>query len=433
VKIAGMDGKQWTRIIAAWSGWLMDGYVSISYALVAATIAPIIFGPTKYALVATFLGFAVTSLSRVLGSLFFGNFLGDRLGRRKMLTVTVFGFSIFGFSIGFVPTYSQVGFLAPLIMYLLLFFVGFFAGAEYGGGAALASESAPPSKRNFVGAFVQSGFGVGYFIVSLVYSLMSLHFGQSLFNSTDWRYLFFSAIIPGMISLATRFGSLDSTVFTEMSAKREISKHPILDLFRESPRALIFAIFITSGILYINSGTLSYYPTVMHEYLKLNDSSIGYFIALINLISLFGVWIGGLISLKFQARKLSMFFYSLIFAIFFYPLLLLGYSQNGTYIILGFGFQAFLEAIIFASLPTFLAETFSKKFRSTAVGFSYNMGAVIGGFAPTIISVFEITSFSTVPWALNLLAGSAILLFGVFMSRETWNPSSNKTTDAITQ
>jgi len=428
-----MDGKQWTRIIAAWSGWLMDGYVSISYALVAATIAPIIFGPTKYALVATFLGFAVTSLSRVLGSLFFGNFLGDRLGRRKMLTVTVFGFSIFGFSIGFVPTYSQVGFLAPLIMYLLLFFVGFFAGAEYGGGAALASESAPPSKRNFVGAFVQSGFGVGYFIVSLVYSLMSLHFGQSLFNSTDWRYLFFSAIIPGMISLATRFGSLDSTVFTEMSAKREISKHPILDLFRESPRALIFAIFITSGILYINSGTLSYYPTVMHEYLKLNDSSIGYFIALINLISLFGVWIGGLISLKFQARKLSMFFYSLIFAIFFYPLLLLGYSQNGTYIILGFGFQAFLEAIIFASLPTFLAETFSKKFRSTAVGFSYNMGAVIGGFAPTIISVFEITSFSTVPWALNLLAGSAILLFGVFMSRETWNPASNKTTDAITQ
>ena len=428
-----MDGKQWTRIIAAWSGWLMDGYVSISYALVAATIAPIIFGPTKYALVATFLGFAVTSLSRVLGSLFFGNFLGDRLGRRKMLTVTVFGFSIFGFSIGFVPTYSQVGFLAPLIMYLLLFFVGFFAGAEYGGGAALASESAPPSKRNFVGAFVQSGFGVGYFIVSLVYSLMSLHFGQSLFNSTDWRYLFFSAIIPGMISLATRFGSLDSTVFTEMSAKREISKHPILDLFRESPRALIFAIFITSGILYINSGTLSYYPTVMHEYLKLNDSSIGYFIALINLISLFGVWIGGLISLKFQARKLSMFFYSLIFAIFFYPLLLLGYSQNGTYIILGFGFQAFLEAIIFASLPTFLAETFSKKFRSTAVGFSYNMGAVIGGFAPTIISVFEITSFSTVPWALNLLAGSAILLFGVFMSRETWNPSTNKTTDAITQ
>ncbi len=428
-----MDGKQWTRIIAAWSGWLMDGYVSISYALVAATIAPIIFGPTKYALVATFLGFAVTSLSRVLGSLFFGNFLGDRLGRRKMLTVTVFGFSIFGFSIGFVPTYSQVGFLAPVIMYLLLFFVGFFAGAEYGGGAALASESAPPSKRNFVGAFVQSGFGVGYFIVSLVYSLMSLHFGQSLFNSTDWRYLFFSAIIPGMISLATRFGSLDSTVFTEMSAKREISRHPILDLFRESPRALIFAIFITSGILYINSGTLSYYPTVMHEYLKLNDSSIGYFIALINLISLFGVWIGGLISLKFQARKLSMFFYSLIFAIFFYPLLLLGYSQNGTYIILGFGFQAFLEAIIFASLPTFLAETFSKKFRSTAVGFSYNMGAVIGGFAPTIISVFEITSFSTVPWALNLLAGSAILLFGVFMSRETWNPSSNKTTDAITQ
>lgn len=433
MKIAGMDGKQWTRIIAAWSGWLMDGYVSISYALVAATIAPIIFGPTKYALVATFLGFAVTSLSRVLGSLFFGNFLGDRLGRRKMLTVTVFGFSIFGFSIGFVPTYSQVGFLAPLIMYLLLFFVGFFAGAEYGGGAALASESAPPSKRNFVGAFVQSGFGVGYFIVSLVYSLMSLHFGQSLFNSTDWRYLFFSAIIPGMISLATRFGSLDSTVFTEMSAKREISRHPILDLFRESPRALIFAIFITSGILYINSGTLSYYPTVMHEYLKLNDSSIGYFIALINLISLFGVWIGGLISLKFQARKLSMFFYSLIFAIFFYPLLLLGYSQNGTYIILGFGFQAFLEAIIFASLPTFLAETFSKKFRSTAVGFSYNMGAVIGGFAPTIISVFEITSFSTVPWALNLLAGSAILLFGVFMSRETWNPSTNKTTDAITQ
>ena len=427
-----MDGKQWTRIIAAWSGWLMDGYVSISYALVAATIAPIIFGPTRYALVAAFLGFAVTSVSRVAGSLIFGNYLGDRLGRRKMLTITVFGFSIFGFSIGFVPTYSHVGLAAPAIMYTLLLFVGFFAGAEYGGGAALASESAPPARRNFVGAFVQSGYGVGYFIVSIVYTLMSLHFGQSLFNSTDWRYLFYSSLIPGLISLITRFGSRESDVFNEMTAKKTVSKHPMIDLFRESPRTLVFAIVICAGLLYINSGTLSYYPTVMHK-LNISDSSLGLYVALINLISLFGVWIGGLISLKYQGRRHSMFVYTIIFAFLFYPLLLLGFSTSGTYIILGFGFQSFLEALIFASLPTFLAETFSKKYRSTAIGFSYNVGAVFGGFAPSIISLAELSTFSVTPWAINLLIASVILLFGVFMARETWNPASNKVTDAITQ
>jgi MFS family permease len=430
VKLIGMDGNQWKRILAAWSGWIMDGYVSISYSLVAFTIAPIIFGPTRFALVAAFLGVAVTSLSRIIGSLVFGNFIGDRLGRRRMLTITVFGFSIFGFSVGFVPTYSQVGYLAPVIMYTVLFFVGLFAGAEYGGGAALASESAPPEKRNFVGAFVQSGFGVGYFIVSLVYSALSIHFGQTLFNSTDWRYLFYSAIIPGLFAIITRFGSRDTDVFNQMKEKKEVVKHPMLDLFRKSPRALEVAVTITTGLLFINSATLSYYPTVMH-YQKISDSSIGIYVALINLISLFGVWIGGILSLKFQGRRLSMFFYSSLFLALFYPLLLLGYSTSGTHIILGYGFQAFIEAMIFASLPTFLAETFSKTYRSTAIGFSYNLGAVIGGFAPTIISLFEITTFSLTPWAVSIFALTVVLIGGVFISRETWSSHSQKSSDVI--
>lgn len=433
MKLVGMDGNQWKRILAAWSGWLMDGYVSISYSLVAFTIAPIIFGPTRYALVAAFLGVAVTSLSRIIGSLVFGNYIGDRLGRKRMLTITVFGFSIFGFSVGFVPTFAQVGYFAPVVMYTVLFFVGLFAGAEYGGGAALASESAPPEKRNFVGAFVQSGFGVGYFVVSLVYAALSIHFGQTLFNKTDWRYLFYSAIIPGLFAIITRFGTKDTDVFNQMVREKKVVKHPMIDLFRKSPRALAIAVIITAGLLFINSATLSYYPTVMH-YQHISDSSIGLYVALINLISLFGVWIGGILSLKFQARRFSMLFYSILFLALFYPLLLLGYSTSGTHIVLGYGFQAFIEAMVFASLPTFLAETFSKTYRSTAIGFTYNLGAVIGGFAPSIISVFELSStFSVAPWAISIFALTIVLVGGVLLSKETWTSHSDKVNDVIAE
>ena len=143
-----INRTQMAQILSAFSGWLMDGYTSIAYVVVAVTISGVFF-PSNFSdsLLLTFLGLAVGAVARYLGSITLGNFLGDKLGRRKMLLYSIVGFSFFSFLIAFLPTYKTAGYLATIMLYVLLFLVGIFAGAEYSGGTALSMEAIPQEKK----------------------------------------------------------------------------------------------------------------------------------------------------------------------------------------------------------------------------------------------------------------------------------------------
>lgn len=398
----------------------MDGYVTIAYALVVVTISSLFF-PSGVGIIGGLFGLAFGAISRSIGSLFLGNFLGDKLGRKRMLTLTILLFSIFSALIGLLPTYSQVGIMAPVLLYLLLFIVGLFAGAEYGGGAALSTESVPAERRGFVGAFVQSGFGTGYFVASFVLAALGIIFAGNEFSSIGWRVLFFTTLIPGILTLIIRAFTQESEVFKEAVEKEEVEYAPAVGMVKEAFVPMILAILITSGLLYINTGTFSYYPTFIHNYLKNgNIVDVGLVVAVINLISLFGIWVGGAVSNLLGGRKASMLLYTVIFMVLAYPLILIGDSSNIGYEILGFGIQAFVEAMIFSTLPAFLSETFSKKYRTTAVGFTYNAGGIVGGFAGAFITLTAGLVEIKVAWTLNLIIAGLVMLTGIILSRETW-------------
>ncbi len=433
MKVYGLNGQQWIRILAAWSGWLMDGYVSIAYLLMTGYIA-VVFFPAHFAesLIYTVLGFAVGSIARVVGSLVFGNYFGDRLGRRNMLMVTVVGFSVFSFLIGLLPTYNTAGYLALALLYILLFLIGLFAGAEYGGGTALYAESVPADKRGFVGSFVQSGYGTGYFLVAGVFAILGLFYTTSQFESFGWRIIFFTTIIPGLIAIITRFGAKESAVFTEMVKKQEVERTPIFNMIREQPLPVLFAIFVTTGLLFINSGTFGFYPILMSpEINNIAATTSGSILVVVNLISLLGVWFGGFLSTKIPGRRLAMLIYSVIFLIALYPLTMYGVSTNSSVLYFAFSLQAFLEAMIFSTLPAFLAEKFSKRYRTTAVGFTYNAGGIVGGFTPTLILLFSSGYGLMNSWFLNMALANILLIVGLALSVETW--SRNKTRDVITE
>lgn len=419
--VYGLNKKQWVQIFSSWSGWLMDGYVSIAYALVIVTISPLFF-PNNIGIIGGFIGLAFGAISRSVGSLFLGNFLGDRIGRKRMLTLTILLFSVFSALIGVLPTYSQAGILSPFLLYLLLFTVGIFAGAEYGGGAALSTESVPAERRGFVGAFVQSGFGTGYFIAGFVLAALGIIFTGSQFLAIGWRVLFFTTLIPGVLTLIIRAVTPESEVFKEMVSDTGAERVPVLGMIKEAAGPMMLAILITTGLLYINTGTFAFYPSVLQADLSDNNVvTVGFVIALINLISLFGVWFGGAISNLMGGRKVSMIVYTILFLITAYPLIELGYSPNIYSEVLGFGLQAFIEAMIFSTLPAFLSETFSKKYRTTAVGFTYNAGGIIGGFAAAFITLTAgFVSFKTA-WVLNLAVAGIIMIAAIAASRETWS------------
>ena len=423
--VYGLNKNQWIQVISAWLGWLLDGYTTIAYALVALTISSVFFPPSLKVLgiVLTFAGFGVGALARSIGSLVLGNFLGDKMGRKNMLVITILGFSFLSASKSVLPGYNKLGIFSPILLYVILFFEGLFAGAEYGGGSTLAMESTPPDKRGFVGSFVQSGYGTGYFIVSLVLAFISMITGKS-FSTIGWRILFATAIIPGIIAFAIRIFAKETYIFEEMKEKKEIEKIPLKSLFKYSPKQMIIGLLITTGLLAVNTATFSFWPSVMYN-LKYNEEIIGFSVAIINLVSLFGVWFGGFLADIIGGRKKPMIIYGIIFAFLSYFLIKYGYTEKLTIFVTLFSIQAFIEAMIFSTIPAFLSELFSKKYRTTAVGFTYNGGAIIGGFAISFIYAISFIGLVNA-WLIILYVFTVIMLIGIFLAPETWRKSANE-------
>lgn len=421
--VTKLNKVRWSIVLAAWAGWLLDGYVSIAYALAAPIISPLFFPSLNplAGLIATYLGFAVNGIARPLGSALFGNYLGDRLGRRTMLVITIMGFSILGALRSILPTYAQAGLLAPVLLFMILFIEGLFAGAEYGGGTALSMESVPPEKRGIIGSFVQSGFGTGYFIVALVFSIISIHFGASM-SSIGWRILFATSIIPGLIALALRLFIPESPVFEDMKRVGQVEKVPLVRLIRESRRDLMMALMITTGLLAVNGITFSLYPTILTKYANIGETEMGLIVAIVNLVSLFGVWFGGsLVTYLIRRRKLAILVYTIAFAAIIYPTSLAVLYGGWVGALIGAGAQAFVEAMIFAPLPAFLSEVFSKRYRASGVGVAYNGGLIVGSFAiPITLAISGYLGFLTA-WVLTIFIWTVLILIGISFSRETWS------------
>lgn len=417
--IFGLKRSEISQVIAAWGGWLIDGYTSIAYLLVATDLSNIFFPSSLgyLGLILTLVPVSFGAIARSVGSVILGNFLGDRIGRKTLLTVSIIGFTLFSASKGLLPTYSQIGIAAPILLYVILFLEGLFAGAEYGGGAALALESVPENKREPVGAFMQSGYGTGYFFIVFVDLILVGIFGTTNFSVYGWRYLFFTALIPGVLTLIIRMFSRETKVFKEMKEKHEIEKSPAVTMVKSSPVKLVYGLMITTGILFLNTATFSFYPVIGGSYFLNVGPRLLDALLVINFVSLLGVWYGGFLARKKKSRRIPMLIFSIIFTIPSAAFVMFGYTSDIFVFALVFSIQAFLEAMIFSTLPSFLSEIFSKKYRSTAVGFVYNGGAIFGGTALVLLTIpAKVIGLRTI-WIIELYAASALLIAGLMLSR----------------
>ncbi len=429
-------------VFGAFSGWLMDGYVSIGYLLVASTLStqffPYSFG--SLSLVAIFLGLPFGAVARIVGSITLGNFLGDRYGRRTMLVYSIIGFSIFSFAIAFLPIYSQVGYIAPVLLYILLFMVGIFAGAEYAGGAALSMENVPQKSRLFIGSFVQSGYGVGFFLISLVIYLIEGPFHISA--DWAWRYMYLTTIIPALAALVIRLFTSETEVFKNMQKEGKLEKVPLFGIIKQL-REYFATFLILSGLLFINIITFSFFPTLLYMFDHISYPTLGPSAliakmsiqnAYINLVSLAGVWIGGFAGYYLFRRKLSLSVFTVLFFIAFIPAYLLTPVSNQMAVV-AFSIIAFFEAAIFSSIPAFLTETFNKAHRTTAVGTVYNFAALPASFALTLITYLwyiwnnsTSIAFLLELWLSFVIIGIAVMAIGIFLSKETANSGMDSIT-----
>ena len=243
---AGAPGVAKRAAVASFMGAVVDWYDFFLYGIVAGLLFGDLFFPGASPAVGTLAAwatFGVGFLFRPLGGIVFGHF-GDRLGRKRMLVLTMLIMGVASTLIGVLPTYAQAGIWAPALLVLLRAAQGFAVGGEWGGAALMAVENAPRKWRSLYSSGVQVGASVGLLLATLITKVMSGTTSEAAFRSWGWRIPFLVSAFLVIVGLIIRAKVEESEVFTkEVAAKSADAKPrvPLIAAVKSNPKGF-FAI-----------------------------------------------------------------------------------------------------------------------------------------------------------------------------------------------
>ena len=234
-------------IVASVLGNALEWYDFFLYGTAAALIfAPLFFPADTDPVLGTmgaFAGFAVGFLARPLGGLIFGH-IGDKSGRKKALVMTLGIMGIATFAMGLLPTFEQVGYLAPVCLVLLRILQGVASGGEWGGGVLMLSENAPKGQSGFYAAWSQLGVSGGFVMSAAAFYLVQM-LPQEDLMSWGWRIPFLASILIFGVGIYIRRRLPESKEFVENVERSDAPKHiPAMEVLRNHPKAVLQAMGI---------------------------------------------------------------------------------------------------------------------------------------------------------------------------------------------
>lgn len=228
--------------LGSFAGAVVDWYDFLLYGITAALVFNREFFPQvspAMGTLAAFATFGVGFLFRPLGGVIFGHF-GDRLGRKRMLMLTVWMMGIATALIGILPSFSAIGWWAPVLLVILRAIQGFAVGGEWGGAALLSVESAPKNRKAFYSSGVQVGYGVGLLLSTGLVSLISHYTTDEQFLSWGWRIPFIFSIVLVIAALWIRNGMEESAEFEKQQEKPSVKKRlPVMEALVRHPGAFL--------------------------------------------------------------------------------------------------------------------------------------------------------------------------------------------------
>ncbi|MGQ0622794.1 MAG: MFS transporter [Panacagrimonas sp.] len=235
------------RVIFASSlGTVFEWYDFYLYATLAPFFAALFFpkGNETAALLSAFATYAAGFLVRPFGALVFGR-IGDLAGRKYTFLITILVMGAATAAVGFLPTYEQIGIVAPIILVSLRLLQGLALGGEYGGAATYVAEHAPEGRRGYATSWIQTTATLGFFLSLLVIGGCRLAMDKDAFASWGWRIPFLVSIILLVFSVYIRLKLNESPLFQKMKAEGKGSKSPLTDSFLRYPnnKYVLLALF----------------------------------------------------------------------------------------------------------------------------------------------------------------------------------------------
>jgi MFS family permease len=385
-------------------GTALEFYDFIVYGLAAALVFPALFFPATDRMTGTLVAFAAFGagfIVRPLGGIVVGHF-GDRIGRKSMLVMTLLLMGTSTFLIGCLPTYDNVGLLAPVLLVALRLVQGFAAGGEWGGAALFGIENSPENRRGLWGSFTSTGIGIGSLFGTGVFTIMTL-LPESELLAWAWRVPFWLGGLLVLVGIIAR-----SRMPHESVDKERAPRVPLLDAIRRHPRQMLLAIGVAFGyntIAYIGS----LFTVTYTEERGYTDTQSLLFQVAGSIAFMFAAPFMGLLSDKI-GRKKVIAGGAVIYGVFFFLFFGMVDSQVIFLATVAFVLVNLFMAMPQGCIPAFLGEQFSKESRYSSISATYQTGAALGGGTAASIATALFIAFNRGSLGIALYSGAACLV-----------------------
>ncbi len=418
-----MDAKQRRVIMAAAVGSALEWYDFFIYGTAAALVFGDLFFPDLDPTVGTLASlatFGVGFAARPIGGIVFGH-IGDKLGRKPVLVITLLMVGGGTFLIGLLPTYHSIGLLAPVLLVLLRLVQGFGAGAEYGGAVIMAVEYAPEGKRGLFGSWAPIGVTVGNLLAAGVFAVCS-SLPKEAFLAWGWRIPFLLSIVLVLVGFYIRAKVTETPVFQEAVARRKPLKSPALEALRRYPKEMavvvgarlaenglgylfpVFGLSYLTKTLGVPKGTALTGIMIAHG---LSLLTIPLFSALSDRIGRRPVYIGA----------------ALFGAAYAFPFFMLIDTKDPLIISL-----AFIPAIsisvsgMFGPQAAYFAELFGARLRFSGFALARELGSILAGGVAPFLAAWLVLQMDGAPWgvAIYIIVMALITAFAVYHGPETY-------------
>ncbi|HHP4702903.1 TPA: MFS transporter [Acinetobacter baumannii] len=396
------------------------------YATAAVIIFPHLFFPASSgsaAVLQSLATFAIAFIARPIGAALFGH-LGDRIGRKATLVAALLTMGISTVCIGLLPTYAQIGIVAPLLLALCRLGQGLGLGGEWSGAVLLATENAPEGKRAWYGMFPQLGAPIGFILATGSFLLLSAAIPEQAFMQWGWRIPFIASAVLVIVGLYIRLKLHETPAFQKVLDKQKEVNIPFKEVVTKHTGKLIlgtiaaictFVVFYLTTVFALNWGTtkLGY---ARGEFLELQLFATLCFAAFIPLSAIFAEKFGR------KATSIGVCIAAAIFGLFFSSML---ESGNTLIVFLFLCTGLSIMGLTYGPIGTVLSEIFPTSVRYTGSALTFNLAGIFGAsFAPLIATKLAET-YGLYAVGYYLTAASLLSLIAFLLIRETKNVDVN--------
>jgi len=411
---------------SGWIGSALEYYDFFIYATAASLIFPQIFFPSadpKVAIVASLATYGVGYVARPIGAFFLGHW-GDTHGRKTVLLVCMFLMGFSTMAVGFLPTYQQVGVLAPALLVVLRLIQGFAVAGEISGASSMILEHAPFGRRGFFASFTLQGVQAGQILAAAIFLPLAHYLPEEAFNSWGWRVPFLLSFVVIVAGYIIRREVAETPAFAEEGEHGEVPKAPIIQAFKYNWKDMlrVVCVALMNVIPVVTSIFGAAYAVQAGYGIGFSKDVYLWIPVLGNIVAVLVIPFVGNLSDKI-GRRPPIIIGALLSGLLSFAYL---YAISTKNVPLAIGMSLLMWGVVYqgynAIFPSFYPELFPTRTRVTAMAIAQNIGTLITALLPALFATLAPPGSTNIPLTIGAMTFAITIIAAVaaWSARETY-------------